>query len=91
MLYCTPFALIFSHFNSQKQQPFKQWQVRLLARDYLLVSALFLTYVSLRTLALDPYCKPSSLHYDPDSNPFERKKQVMQQMQEILKAEGKSD
>mmetsp|Transcript_703 Transcript_703/g.1349 ORF Transcript_703/g.1349 Transcript_703/m.1349 type:complete len:114 (-) Transcript_703:39-380(-) len=89
MLYSTPFVLIFSYYNSQNQLPFKLWNVRLLARDYLIGSALFVTYVTLRTLALDPYCDPNSLQYDANMNPFERKKKVMEEMKGILKAEGK--
>lgn len=89
MLYCSPFVLIYSYYNSQNQLPFKQWQVRPLVRDYLIGSALFLTYVTVRTLILDPYCNPNSLHYDEELNPFDRKKKVMDEMKEILKAEGK--
>lgn len=85
----TPFALIFSYYNSQNQQNFKKWHVKTLGRDLLLFWGAFALYGTLRTFFLDPYCDPKSIHYNRELNAFERKKFVIEGMKKVLIAEGK--
>ena len=91
MMFSTPFVLIFTYYNTQSQAPFRKWNVRLLGRDFLIGWAFFTTYVMLRTLVMDPYCDPTSIHYNKELNAFDRKKLLVGQMQEVLKKEGKPD
>jgi hypothetical protein len=91
VFFSTPFVIIFSYFNSQDRKPLKQWNVKLLGRDFLIGWSIFVTYAALRTFFLDPYCDPNSVHNNPNLNAFDRKKQAIASMKEILREEGKLD
>lgn len=86
----TPLCLVFSYYNTQNQKHFKKWNVKLLGKDLLLFWGAFALYATGRTLFLDPYCNPKSVHYDKSLNAFEKKKMVVESMRKVLEAEGKS-
>lgn len=86
----TPFALVFCYFNTQNQKKFRLWNVKLFARDLLLFWGVFSFYSVLRTFILDPYCDPTSIHYDKNLNSFQRKKMVVDSMRKVLDSEGKT-
>ncbi|CAG9314168.1 unnamed protein product [Blepharisma stoltei] len=91
MLFSMPFILIFSYYNTQNQKPFMKWNAKSFGKDILLGWTIAISYVSLRTLFFDPYCDPKSIHYDKNLNAFERKKKAFDEVQNILRSEGKRE
>ena len=85
----TPFALLFSYYNTQDQKKFMKWNAKLFGRDLLLFWGVFSLYAALRTLIFDTYCDPTSVHYDKKLNAFERKKMAVETMRKALETEGK--
>lgn len=90
MFLSTPLALAFSYYNSQNQKKFRQWSVKLLTKDLLLFWGVATIYSIVRTIALDPYCDPESVHYDKKLNAFERRKNALKEMKMGLEIEGKN-
>jgi hypothetical protein len=84
-----PFALIFSYYNTQNQQNFRKWKVRPFLKDIFLFWGCFSLYGVVRSILFDPYCDPHSIHYNKSLNAFERRKNAIEGMREVLKAEGK--
>ncbi len=89
IVYSSPFILLFSYYSTHNMLPMKKWNVRLLSRDFLVGWSLCIAYITLRTLLLDPYCDPYSLHYSKELSAFQRKKQVLDAMQGIMESEGR--
>lgn len=90
MVLSTPLALAFSYYNSQNQSKFRLWKVNLLIKDLCLFWGFSCLYAITRTIALDPYCDPKSVHYDKSLNAFERRRIALKAMKENLEIEGKS-
>ena len=89
MMYSSPFILLYCYYSTHSMSPIKQWHVKLLARDFCVGWAISIAYITLRTLLLDPYCDPYSLHYSKNLSAFERKKRVLDAMQGIMESEGR--
>ena len=89
MLTATPFALVFSYYNTQDQKKFKLWKVKPLGRDLLIFWTLFSMYAVARTLVFDPYCDSKSIHYDKTIKAADRKKILVDSMRNVLESEGR--
>ena len=91
MLFISPFACVFTYYNTQNQQRFMKWNVKTLFRDLAVFWTISTMYGMIRTFLFDPYCDPSSVHYDKSLSAFERRKTILKTMNETLELEGKID